>query len=149
MRLLLLTLAVVFSQPVCLTNAQKVLSSQRTVSLHLSQDNDPRDIWIRFAITGGFGGYSSFIATHPNTWNYDIPISYEGKLAKTLRLIVSSENYGTRIFDFPKLKKQKEIIELKLEPLGKSSVFGKSVIAGKNVNRKTSNRSKLHTKLGM
>jgi hypothetical protein len=84
--------------------------------LSLSPDCDPTSLSIDFFLTGSFGGYGSFIRTDRKGCEFQIPTSEDGKMAKTLKLIVKGPKYKTLIFDFPSLDVNGGRIEAKLEP---------------------------------
>jgi len=95
---------------------QRAISSNgKAISVHFPQNVNTNGMQIIFYLTGSFGGYSSFVRTKSNVWNYEIPTSHEGKSAKTLKLIIYSPDYRIKIFDFPTLEDQKKSIEVKLE----------------------------------
>ncbi len=115
-------------------NTQKpILSGNKAISVHFPHDVNTDGMQIEFYITGSFGGYSSFVRTKSNVWNYEIPTSREGKSAHTLKLIIYSPNYQVKIYDFPTLEFQKKSIELKLEP-SKTVPFTGKVLLSKQLN---------------
>lgn len=115
-------------------NEQKTISSNdKAISVHFPQDVNTDGMQINFYITGSFGGYLSFVPIQSNVWSYEIPTSHEGKLAKTLKLIIYSPNYQVKTFDFPTLDGQKKGIEVKLEPL-KTVPFSGRVLISNQLN---------------
>jgi len=114
MRHFLIIIALLTVIGVCEVRGQDNGTSKPLV-VSLSPDIDPGSLWIEYQITGSFGGVASFVVTDSNSWKYQIPTSYEGKPAKTMRLIINGPRYKAQIFDFPELKKQDRLIEIRLE----------------------------------
>src|SRR5687767_11423443 len=107
--LILVTLFAFFATGI--VNGRRIdLSGDQSISIHFPQNVDPKELQIKFYIKGSFGGYSSFVQTGSNIWDYEIPTSMEGKSAESLKLIVYSRKYETEIFDFPTLDGQQKNI---------------------------------------
>lgn len=104
-------------------------TADKAVFIHLPENIRIEGLQINYFITGSFGGYSSIVQTRPNVWNYEIPTSYEGKSADTLKLIIYSRNYRIKTFDFPTLDSQEKSIELKLEPSKTVPFSGKILLS--------------------
>ena len=129
MRNFLIIIAIFAITLSCKVNAQKTnLSSDKVISVHLSQDTDTDKLQIKYFIIGSFGGVGSFVRIKPNVWNYEISTSYEGKPVEKLRLVVFSPNYQVKTFDFPILEKQNEVIEVKLEFIRTLPFFGRVLL---------------------
>lgn len=129
MRHLLIIITVFAFLAVCEVNAQnKSLANDQNFSVKLSKDTNTSNLWIEYEITGSFGGYYSFVRTKPDMWDYEIPTSYDGQSAKTLKLIVYSPSYYVKTFNFPFLEKQNKNLEINLEPLKEITFSGKILL---------------------
>jgi len=72
-------------------------------SLHFPRTIDTTSLEIRYFLRGEFGGYGGFVRTNPDTWDYTIETSVEGKPARTLKAIVFCPGYEMKLLDFPSL----------------------------------------------
>jgi hypothetical protein len=104
MRLYIIAVAalILFGSDAELSRSQQPLNNQG-LFLHFPRTIDTTSLSIRYFLTGAFGGYGGFVRTEPDTWDYTIETSYEGKPAKTLKAIVFCPGYEVRLLDIPSL----------------------------------------------
>lgn len=96
----------------CVSGQEKV--SQRPYMVELTGACSPGEMSVEFFITGSFGGYSSFIKTDPRFPRYDVPTTWQGLPARTLKIIVRGARCRTQVIDLPELQDDGRIIRIRL-----------------------------------
>jgi hypothetical protein len=137
MRLYIIVLAslTLFGSDAELSRSQQPLNNQG-FSLHFPRTIDTASLSIRYFLGGAFGGYGGFVRTEPDTWDYTIETSYEGKPAKTLKAFVFCHGYEVQLLDIPSLDDSADrSVALDLRPLPLIQLSGKVILPKPDGNR--------------
>src|SRR5437762_5600517 len=59
-----------------------------SIEIHLSHNVDTKYLQIHYVLFGSFGASGSFIRTDTKKWDYKLPLSNEGVMAKSLKVAI-------------------------------------------------------------
>ena len=119
---------ILFSSDAKPSRSQQPLNNQG-FSLHFPRTIDTTSLEIRYFLGGEFGGYGGFVRTNPETWDYTIETSYEGKPARSLKAIVFCPGYEMKLLDIPSLDDSAaKSIDLELRPLKLIQLSGRVIL---------------------
>jgi hypothetical protein len=121
-----LTSLVLFGANADIANKQQP-SDTHTFLLHFSRSIDTTSLSIRYSLTGGVGLYGATVRTQANVWDYAIETSYEGKPARTLKVIVFCPGYATKLLEIASLDDSEKVADVDLEPLGSVRLSGRVI----------------------
>lgn len=107
-----MTLILIFVAAVHLHGQDR--SARKSYILELSGSCSPGELSIEFFIRGGFGGYSSFIATDSRFTRYEVPAERDGMPATSLKLMIRGARCRTQIIDLPELVNVGSVIRTRL-----------------------------------
>ena len=105
----------------------------KPMTLRFSGACSPREMSVEYFITGAFGGYASFVSTDKRLFYYEVPLSYKGKPAQSLKLTIKGARCTTQTFEFPEISSEGRSLSVRLrraatvefsgrlDPLGRTS----------------------------